>query len=72
MAGVEDIHDLHVWSLTPGIPLLCAHISLEAEGDPTATLHAVTTYCRKLGIEHSTFQLVVDGRACPCSEAGCC
>lgn len=66
--GVEEVHDLHVWSLTPGIPLLCAHINLDLEADPTDVLHAVNTYCRSLGIEHSTVQLVVNGRVCPCVE----
>lgn len=61
------MHDLHVWSLTPGIPLLCAHINLETDADATETLNALTEYCRSLGIEHSTFQLVNDGRACPCA-----
>lgn len=66
--GVQDVHDLHVWSLTPGIPLLCAHINLLDSADPTETLQAVTKYCRSQGIEHSTFQLVHNGRACPCSR----
>ena len=66
---MEDLHDLHVWSLTPGIPLLCAHVALSPEADPTAVLLSLTTYCRRLGIEHTTIQLVVNGSACPCSGA---
>ncbi|GAB4819948.1 hypothetical protein N2152v2_006994 [Parachlorella kessleri] len=64
--GVEEVHDLHVWSLTPGIPLLCAHINMSSEADPSEVLHSITTYCRGMGIEHSTVQLVVNGRECPC------
>jgi zinc transporter 2 len=66
--GVEDIHDLHVWSLTPGIPLLCAHVATAAGVDPTEVLRKVTFYCRKeLGIEHTTIQMVAgDGGACTC------
>ena len=64
--GVEEVHDLHVWSLTPGIPLLCAHVNLAPDADPTAVLHALTTYCRGIGVDHSTIQLVSDGSACPC------
>jgi Co/Zn/Cd efflux system component len=64
---VEEVHDLHVWSLTPGIALLCAHVSLTTLAEPSGVLSAMTHYCRSLGIEHSTFQLVVDGVACPCS-----
>ena len=51
------MHDLHVWSLTPGIPLLCAHVALSPEADPTDVLDEVTAYCRRLGIEHSTVQV---------------
>lgn len=40
------MHDLHVWSLTPGIPLLCAHVDLSPEADPTAVLHTMNAYCR--------------------------
>lgn len=65
--GVEEVHDLHVWSLTPGIPLLCAHINLSPEADPTAVLHELNEYCRSIGIGHSTIQLVVNGCACPCA-----
>lgn len=43
---MEEVHDLHVWSLTPGIPLLCAHINLDVEAEPTEVLHAITRYCR--------------------------
>lgn len=64
---MEELHDLHVWSLTPGIPLLCTHANLSPEADPTEVLHAITTYCRNLGILHSTVQLVVDGGSCPCA-----
>lgn len=67
LPGVADVHDLHVWSLTPGIPLLCAHLTLMPDGDATDVLHAANTYCRRLGVEHSTFQLVAEGRACPCA-----
>jgi zinc transporter 2 len=67
VAGVEEVHDLHVWSLTPGIPLLCAHINLSVEADPTAVLHELNEYCRSIGIGHSTIQLVVNGCACPCA-----
>ncbi|KAL4451223.1 hypothetical protein ABPG77_009295 [Micractinium sp. CCAP 211/92] len=66
VAGVEEVHDLHVWSLTPGIPLLCAHVDLSPEADPTEVLHTMNSYCRSIGISHSTIQLVVNGSACPC------
>ncbi len=66
--GVQGVHDLHVWQLTPGIPLLAAHVEMWPGADPTAVLHCITRYCRGLGIGHSTVQLLVDGAACPCGS----
>ena len=61
---MESVSDLHVWSLTPGIPLLCAHVNLSSEADPTEVLHALTSHCPSLGIEHSTIQLMSCGMEC--------
>lgn len=68
LEGVKEVHDLHVWSLTPGIPLLCAHVATATAVDPAEVLRKVTSYCRNdLGIEHTTIQMVDgDGEACPC------
>jgi zinc transporter 2 len=58
--GVENIDDFHIWSLTPGIPLLCAHIATTHIAEPAEVLRRVTLYCRKeLGIEHTTIQMEV-------------
>jgi zinc transporter 2 len=66
--GVKEVHDLHLWSLTPGIPLLCAHVATAAAANPAEVLRKVTSYCRiELGIEHTTIQMVDgDGEACTC------
>jgi zinc transporter 2 len=65
--GVSDVHDLHIWSLTLGIPLLCAHVVLTPGADPAQVLHRVTDYCRASGIDHTTIQLVMEGNGgCPC------
>lgn len=40
-----------------GIPLLCAHVSMSPEADPTEVLHEITEYCRAIGITHSTIQV---------------
>lgn len=64
VAGVEAIDDLHVWALTPGIPLMCAHVVLADGADPTTVLHALTQHCRSLGIEHSTIQLTTTSIPC--------
>ena len=56
--GVEDVHDLHAWTITSGMPVVSAHVVLTPDADPPAVLDEL---CRCLSgdfdIEHSTFQL---------------
>jgi zinc transporter 2 len=68
LEGVEEVHDLHVWSLTPGIPLLAAHVAVAPEADAAEVLRVVSRFCRgELGIEHTTVQLMVaNGGRCTC------
>lgn len=64
-----EVHDLHIWSLTPGITLLAAHVYITPEADAADVLCKLVDYCRKKNIGHTTFQLVVQGDACPCMHA---
>jgi len=34
--GVHDVHDLHVWNLSLGLPILSAHVNLEENSQPDA------------------------------------
>ncbi|RKY16231.1 MAG: cation transporter [Planctomycetota bacterium] len=56
--GVADVHDLHAWTITSGMPVLSAHVVLEPDADSPDVLDEL---CRCLSgdfdIEHSTFQL---------------
>ncbi|MGY0232831.1 cation diffusion facilitator family transporter [Longispora urticae] len=56
--GVLDIHDLHVWELTSGMPVLSAHVVVSSMTDGGAVLDGVAA---RMGdafdIRHSTFQL---------------
>lgn len=38
--GVEAVHDIHVWGLTPSIALMNAHVNLAPDADPDDALHA--------------------------------
>jgi cobalt-zinc-cadmium efflux system protein len=63
-AGVEAVHDLHVWSLTSGVPVLTAHVLVE----PGTECDAVLTRLEKclgqeFGIEHCTIQVEHEDRA---------
>lgn len=55
--GVTAVHDLHVWALTSGVPVLTAHV---VAGDPACDdlLDRVTTRLKEeFGIEHVTIQI---------------
>jgi cobalt-zinc-cadmium efflux system protein len=64
--GVEDIHDLHVWSITSGINALSVHIVIE-EGAVNTTsdiLKKIRQMLKtKFNISHATFQ--TECEACP-------
>ena len=59
--GTEDVvsvHDLHVWSMTSGVPVMSAHVVIK-EGASTSTVLDRLCACLldHFDIEHSTFQL---------------
>ena len=56
--GVEEVHDLHVWTITSGFPALAAHVLVGRNQD----CHARRRDLEKLlandfGIEHTTLQV---------------
>lgn len=56
--GVRDVHDLHVWTLTSGMDVASAHLTIEAAeqlGEVLTT--ARTTLRERYGIEHATLQV---------------
>jgi len=61
--GVEDVHDLHAWTITSGMNVVSAHVTVEPGADGAAVLDEL---CRCLSgdfdIEHSTFQLETSDR----------
>jgi len=59
MAGVDDVHDLHIWSIDRRHRVLTAHVTVPEGplGEVLATLHALElTLCERFGIEHATLQ----------------
>lgn len=57
VAGILDVHDLHVWNISTGIPVLTAHVHIGEDADPTAVLQELEGYVRRIGIKHSTIQI---------------
>jgi len=56
--GVIDCHDLHAWTITSGMNVVSAHVTIENGADPAITLDALCACLSDdFDIEHSTFQL---------------
>ena len=56
--GVQDVHDLHVWTITSGLDSLSAHLLVERGLDEQIVLQeAVRLMERKYGISHCTIQI---------------
>lgn len=58
MAGVKDIHDLHVWSICSGNIALSAHV-ITADQKITIgneIMAEMKARLKKFGIEHTTIQ----------------
>ncbi|MCW4384748.1 cation diffusion facilitator family transporter [Salinibacterium sp. SYSU T00001] len=60
--GVVDVHDVHVWAVTPGQNVFSAHVVVEdvvlAEGRASALLTSLDAcLADHFDVEHSTFQL---------------
>jgi cobalt-zinc-cadmium efflux system protein len=70
---VEDVHDLHLWSLAGGMPLLTAHVQVKAECSLGRCAEIITELDRllqaKYRIAHTTIQL--EGARCQASELHC-
>ncbi|WP_328672749.1 cation diffusion facilitator family transporter [Streptomyces sp. NBC_00328] len=66
--GVEDIHDLHAWTITSGMPVLSAHVVvssdvLNAIGHEKVLHELQGCLGVHFDVEHCTFQLEPSGHA---------
>jgi cobalt-zinc-cadmium efflux system protein len=57
-AGVREVHDLHIWTITSGFPALSAHVLV----DPVADCHAVRrelegVLAERFSLTHTTLQV---------------
>jgi len=61
--GTDEVHDLHVWSLTTGRYALSAHAVVRNHVDDDAILDAMAALCaREFRIEHVTIQIEHESR----------
>lgn len=66
--GVEDVHDLHAWTITSGMPVLSAHVVvrsdvLNAIGNEKMLHELQGCLGDHFDVEHCTFQLEPSGHA---------
>jgi cobalt-zinc-cadmium efflux system protein len=57
IAGLHDVHDLHVWTLTSGFVALSGHGVIDDPYQQREVLDEVRRRLRDHGIQHVTFQL---------------
>ncbi|MWB99056.1 cation diffusion facilitator family transporter [Agromyces seonyuensis] len=67
-AGVVEVHDVHVWQITSGLPVFTAHLVVEPdvlEGGRSGALLDRLGECLRdhFDVEHSTFQLEPAGHS---------
>ena len=58
--GIESVHDLHVWAVTPAIVAMSAHCIVREPGQHQHVLEHIHDAMRLFGIEHVTIQLERD------------
>ncbi|NIH82111.1 cation diffusion facilitator family transporter [Amycolatopsis viridis] len=69
LAGVCDVHDLHVWTLTSGMEVASAHLTLERAAQPAEVLAAAQTLLAdEYSIKHATLQCEPRESAARCNE----
>ena len=55
--GLDEVHDVHVWTLTSGFVALSGHGVIDDPSRHSAVLEEVRRRMRDRGIEHVTFQI---------------
>lgn len=60
--GVVDVHDVHIWSITPGEPTVSAHLVVDGVscigcGEASVLDRAAAVLTERFGLSHSTLQI---------------
>lgn len=64
--GVTEVHDLHVWTLSPGKDMVTAHLT--SDSDSTRVLNEARAVLRARGLNHATVQIDGPNSADTCTE----
>jgi cobalt-zinc-cadmium efflux system protein len=68
LTGIREVHELHVWTITSGLPVFSAHVVVDPEiierGQSAIMLDKLQACLRgHFDVDHSTFQLEPAGHA---------
>jgi cobalt-zinc-cadmium efflux system protein len=59
VAGVREVHDLHVWTVTSGFPALAAHVRTDPSEDVDLVRERIeAVLSERFELEHTTLQVV--------------
>ena len=68
--GVTDVHDLHVWTLTSGMDVASAHLTISPQTSLASVLAAARSALQeRYGIEHATLQIEPAGAPEACCRS---
>jgi solute carrier family 30 (zinc transporter), member 2 len=68
--GVQNVHDLHIWSISQSIPSLSVHCSTDR--DPQQVLREIYHTVKRQGVKHATIQIQTTfGECITCQGLGC-
>jgi cobalt-zinc-cadmium efflux system protein len=71
VAGVESIHDLHVWTLTSGVHMMSCHAVIQGAESHTRVLQELSRITReRFSISHTTIQVEEQDRV-QCDTSNC-
>ena len=66
LKGVDQIHDLHIWQITSGMPMLSAHVLVGPDSDCHGIRRELEELLRReFEIDHTTLQVEHTGRQEP-------
>ncbi|NRD76521.1 cation transporter [Bacillus sp. BRMEA1] len=69
---VKEVHDLHIWTITSGYPVLSCHITILNDGvHDDILLRAQKMLHDEFDIEHSTIQVEKEANGCPSPHGTC-
>lgn len=69
--GVDEVHDLHIWDVTSGLPALSAHVLVDPDGDCHAVRRDLEVLLKgEYKIDHTTLQVDHTERSLALGGAG--